>query len=149
MPVGTGGTGYYLYAGDFDNVYYQSGNPAYGHLYVVGNTGTAGGATLYQVEIAYSSLTGTVNSVATGLNSTEYPWPSPLTEFCNNGTSACAITSQRTVTGKVSTTTAPATRNNSHLGNFHQRGRGGRCYGNRHTIWRYDLQRIELYHGEL
>ena len=102
VPVGTGGTGYYLYAGNFDNVYYQSGNPAYGHLYVVGNTGTAGGATLYQVDIAYSSMTGTVNAVATGLNSSEHPWPSPLTEFCNNGTSACAITSQRSVTGKVS-----------------------------------------------
>ena len=63
VPVGLGssGSGYYLYAGDFDNVYYDSGNPAYGHLYVVGNTGTTGGGTLYQVDIAYSSLTGTVN----------------------------------------------------------------------------------------
>ena len=109
VPVGTGGTGYYLYAGNFDNVYYQSGNPAYGHLYVVGNTGTAGGATLYQVDIAYSSMTGTVNAVATGLNSSEHPWPSPLTEFCNNGTSACAITSQRSVTGKVSKTSPEIT----------------------------------------
>ena len=99
--LGTGGTGYYLYAGDYDNVYYDSGNPAYGHLYVVGNTGATGGGTLYQVDIAYSSLTGTVNTVASGLNSTEHPWPSPLTEFCNNGTSACTITSQRSVTAKV------------------------------------------------
>ncbi len=109
LPVGTGGAGYYLYAGDFDNVYYESGNPAYGHLYVVGNTGTAGGGTLYQVDIAYSSLTGTVNAVATGLNSTEHPWSSPLTEFCNNGTSDCTITSQRNVTGKVSTTSPEIT----------------------------------------
>jgi hypothetical protein len=109
VGVGTGGTGYYLYAGDFDNVYYESGNPAYGHLYVVGNTGTTGGGTLYQVEIAYSSLTGTVTAVATGLNSTERPWPSPLTEFCNNGTSGCAITQQRNVTGKVSTTSPEIT----------------------------------------
>jgi hypothetical protein len=109
VPVGTGGTGYYLYAGDFDNVYYESGNPAYGHLYVAGNTGTTGGGTLYQVEIAYSSLTGTVTAVATGLNSTEHPWPSPVTEFCNNGTSGCAITQQRNVTGKVSTTSPEIT----------------------------------------
>jgi hypothetical protein len=109
VGVGTGGTGYYLYAGDFDNVYYESGNPAYGHLYVVGNTGTAGGGTLYQVDIAYSSLTGTVNAVATGLNSSERPWPSPVTEFCNNGTSGCAITQQRNVTGKVSTTSPEIT----------------------------------------
>ena len=103
VPVGLGssGSGYYLYAGDFDNVYYDSGNPAYGHLYVAGNTGTAGGGALYQVNIAYSSLTGTVNTVASGLNSTEHPWPSPATEFCNNGTSACTITSQRSVTAKV------------------------------------------------
>lgn len=109
VSVGTGGTGYYLYAGDFDDVYYESGNPAYGHLYVVGNTGTVGGGTLYQVEIAYSSLTGTVKAVAGGLNSTEHPWPSPLIEFCNNGTSGCAITQQRNVTGKVSTTSPEIT----------------------------------------
>jgi hypothetical protein len=109
VAVGTGGTGYYLYAGNFDNVYYESGNPAYGHLYVVGNTGTAGGATLYQVDIAYSSMTGTVSAVATGLNTTAHPWPSPLTEFCNNGASACAITSQRSVTAKVSTTSPEIT----------------------------------------
>ena len=129
VPVGTGGTGYYLYAGDYDNVYYDSGNPAYGHLYVVGNTGTAGGGTLYQVEIAYSSLTGTVNAVATGLNSTEHPFPSPLTEFCNNGASACAITSQRSVTGKVSTTSPKITILT--VGNFHQRRRGGRSFRER------------------
>jgi hypothetical protein len=107
--AGTGGAGYYLYAGDFDNVYYDSGNPAYGHLYVVGNTGTAGGATLYQLPIAYSSLTGASNAVVTGLNSTEHPFPSPLTEFCNNGVNACAITSQRSVTVKVSTTSPELT----------------------------------------
>jgi len=109
VSVGTGGAGYYLYAGDFDNAYYQSGNPAYGHLYVVGNTGTAGGATLYQVGIAYSSLTGTVNSSATGLNTTARPWPSPLVDFCNNGVSPCAITPQRGVTGKVSTSSPELT----------------------------------------
>lgn len=109
VPVGTGGTGYYLYAGSFDNVYFESGNPAYGHLYVAGNTGTAGGGTLYQVDIVYSSLTEPVNAVVSGLNSTEHPWPSPLTEFCNNGTSACAITSQRSVTGRVSTTSPEIT----------------------------------------
>jgi hypothetical protein len=106
--LGTGGAGYYLYAGVFDNVYYESGNPAYGHLYVVGNTGTAGGGTLYQVEIAYSSLVSST-AIASGLNSTEHPWPSPVTEFCNNGTSACSITSQQSVTAKVSTTSPEIT----------------------------------------
>ena len=109
VSVGTGGTGYYLYAGDFDNVYYQSGNPAYGHLYVVGNTGTAGGATLYQIVIETSAFTGTVNSVVTGLNTSGHPWPSPLIDFCNNAASACTITSQRSVTAKVSTTSPEIT----------------------------------------
>jgi hypothetical protein len=102
VPVGVGGAGYYLYAGALDNVYYDSGNPATGNIYVVGNTGTKGGATLYQVKVAYSSLTGVVNTVATGLNSTEYPWPSPVTEFCNNGANPCSL-SQRTAAGSLST----------------------------------------------
>jgi len=106
--LGTGGAGYYLYAGDFDNVYYDSGNPAAGHLYVVGNTGTLGGGTLYQVGIAYSSLTGNVTAVATGLNSTVHPWPSPLTEFCNNGADPCSL-SQRTATGSLSITSPNVT----------------------------------------
>ncbi len=100
--AGKGGTGYYLYAGAPDNVYYDSGNPASGNIYVVGNTGAAGGATLYQVKVAYSSLTGAVNTIATGLNSTGYPWPSPVTEFCNNGANPCSL-SQRTATGSLST----------------------------------------------
>jgi hypothetical protein len=108
VPVGVGGAGYYLYAGAFDNVYFDSGNPAAGNIYVVGNTGVAGGATLYQVKIAYSSLTGVVNSVATGLNSTEYPWPSPVAEFCNNGANPCSL-SQRTAVGSLSTSSPNVT----------------------------------------
>ena len=101
VGLGSKGAGYYLYAGTFDNVYFDSGNPAAGNIYVVGNTGVAGGATLYQVKVAYSSLTGTVNTIATNLNSTEYPWPSPVTEFCNNGANPCSLT-QRTATGSLS-----------------------------------------------
>ncbi len=104
MPVGVGGAGYYLYAGTFDNVYFQSSPPffaATGNIYVVGNTGTAGGATLYQVPISWSALTGASNVVATGLNSTEYPWPSPATEFCNGACtsptpSGCTFTTTST-----------------------------------------------------
>lgn len=106
--AGTGGTGYYFYAGDFDNVYYDSGNPASGNLYVVGNTAVKGGATLYQLPIAYSSFTGASNAIATGFNSTENPFPSPLTEFCNNGVNPCSL-SQRTATGSLSTTSPNVT----------------------------------------
>ena len=52
VTVGTGGAGYYLYAGDFDNVYYESSSPPSGSLYVVGNTGATGGGTLYQIPIS-------------------------------------------------------------------------------------------------
>ena len=100
VAVGTGGAGYNLYAGAFDNMYILSSAHT-GSIYVVGNTGTTGGATLYQVVISGNALTGTVNSRVPSLNSSEYPWPSPLTEFCNNGTSACVVNPQRNVTGSV------------------------------------------------
>jgi hypothetical protein len=109
VPVGVGGSGYYLYAGTFDNVYFQTSPPSFaatGNLYVVGNTGTAGGGTLYQVPISYSSLTGASNAVATGLNSTEYPFPSPATEFCNG---ACTLQSASGCTVTENSTTITCT----------------------------------------
>jgi hypothetical protein len=96
-PLGTGGSGYYLYAGTFDNMYYSS--PAStGNLYVVGNTGTAGGGTLYRIPVTASSM-GTPVSAVSGLNSTLYPFPSPVSEFCNNGASACAANATQTTAG--------------------------------------------------
>ena len=80
-------------------MYFQSSPPApaaTGNLYVVGNTGTAGGGTLYQVPISQSALTGASNAVVTGLNSTEYPFPSPATEFCNG---ACTSDGTKTTSG--------------------------------------------------
>ena len=99
VEVGVGGAGYYLQAGAFDNVYLQSSPPASaatGNLYVVGNTGTAGGGTLYQVPISQSALTGASNPVVTGLNSTEHPFPSPVTESCNG---ACTSSGTETTAG--------------------------------------------------
>ncbi len=90
VGVGTGATGYYLYAGNYDNVYYDSPNNT-GNVYVVGNTGATTGATLYQVGLSGGFLNGTVTGVATGLTASgAYPWPSPVTEFCNNGANPCA-----------------------------------------------------------
>ncbi len=93
VDLGTGGSGYYLYAGTFDNVYYQSSNHT-GNIYVVGNTGVTTGATLYQVGFS-GTLTGAFSSAAAALTpSGAYPWPSPVTEFCNPGTNGnCAIQS--------------------------------------------------------
>ena len=97
-PVGTGGSGYYLYAGIFDNVYYSSSTHS-GNLYAVGNTGVTTGATLYQVPITNSSM-GTPAAVVSGLSvNGARPWPSPLNEFCNNAGNACTANSTRTTAG--------------------------------------------------
>jgi hypothetical protein len=96
-PLGTGAATYNLYAGTFDNVYYSSSTPT-GNLYAIGNTGATTGATLYRIPISSSTMSSPVSAV-TGLTSTEYPWPSPLTEFCNNGTSACVSNGTATTSG--------------------------------------------------
>ncbi len=94
--LGTGGAGYNLYAGSFDNVYYSNSTPT-GSLYSVGNTGATTGATLYRVPIA-SNVMSAASSAVTGLTvSGAHPWPSPLSEFCNgactsNGTTTTAGT---------------------------------------------------------
>jgi hypothetical protein len=99
-PVGTGGTGYYLYAGTFDNVYYSSANST-GSIYVVGNTGVTTGANLYRIPISASVMAAPVTAVSglTVSGSGASPWPSPVTEFCNNGASACVASATATSTG--------------------------------------------------
>jgi hypothetical protein len=176
--VGTGGTGYYLYVGAFDNVYYESSNHS-GNLYIVGVTGGDPGL-LYQIPIlgianftstgtpssnsTNVTITGTavtsaddgmqitdtthpacipandtISSVSgstvtlttktsssggcasgdalaisnmgapvsvkisgdTGMGATDShlaPWPSPITEFCNNGATGCALNAGGTAT---------------------------------------------------
>jgi hypothetical protein len=96
VPVGTGGAGYYLYAGDFDNVYYESSAPS-GNLYVVGNTGVTSGAMLYQIPIT-SNVMGSATGVAS-VSTGAHPWPSPLTEFCNNYVYECSASGGVTTSG--------------------------------------------------
>jgi hypothetical protein len=90
LQLGTGGAGYYIYDGAFDNEYYtsDSGTPATptGNLYAMGNTGpTGGGGTLYQVPIT-SGAFGTPHT-ASGLSANVSPWASPVTEYYNTSTS--------------------------------------------------------------
>ena len=106
--VGGGGTGYYLYAGDFDNVYYQSGGT--GNLYVVGNTGATTGANIYQVVISGGFMTGASNQQTAGNVLTTvgvHPWPSGVTEYCNGActttTSGCTVGTETTCTAAGST----------------------------------------------
>ncbi len=99
QPVGTGGAGYFLYHGIFDNVYYSSATFT-GNLYVVGNTGVTTGANLYRIPITDSVMitpvaAASVLSVAGG----DRPWPSTLNEFCNNGLSACTSNGTGTTAG--------------------------------------------------
>jgi hypothetical protein len=105
VAVGTGGAGlgYYLYAGDFDNVYYESSSPTAGSLYVVGNTGATTGGILYRITISGGGMTG--STAGPTVTAAAHPWPSPATEFCNNGTSACAVTTGG-CTGGVTCTTS-------------------------------------------
>ena len=94
VPLGTGNTGYYLYSGSFDNIYFESSTNT-GNLYVVGNTGATNGAALYQVGISNGVLSGTWSTPVLGLTTSgAHPWPSPLTEFCNGScTVADGVTS--------------------------------------------------------
>ena len=86
---------YYFFSGIFDNIYYSSNNGTAGNLYVVGNTNSTSGS-LYRVPISSSGAMGT--PVAVKINGTA-PYPSPITEFCNNGTSACAASGTATTQG--------------------------------------------------
>ena len=97
-PVGTGAASYPIYAGTFDNVYYSAATPT-GNLYIMGNTGVTTGATLYGIPIKSGVMqvpvTARANMTATGA----HPWPSPLTEFCNNGASPCVSDGTSTTSG--------------------------------------------------
>jgi hypothetical protein len=96
--VGTGGSTLEFLDGDFDNVYYSSTNGT-GNMYVVGNTHTTGGGTLYQIPVSANTMgtpvaMGTINS-----GSSHYAYASPIMEFCNNGGAACTATSTATTSG--------------------------------------------------
>jgi hypothetical protein len=100
-PLGTGGTGggqQYLFAGTFDNIYYSSNKGTAGHLYVIGNSGTNNGQ-LYQIPISSGDLMGTPTTFTIGYNENQPAYPSPITEFCNNGTSACVSSATATTSG--------------------------------------------------
>jgi hypothetical protein len=85
QPLRTGAATYNLYAGAFDNVYFASSTPA-GDLWVVGNTGTAGGY-LYRIPISKTdgSIGAPVAMISgfTDTDSGHYVFASPLTEFCS------------------------------------------------------------------
>jgi len=100
IGVGNGGGGLvYLWDGEFDNIYYSSTNGTAGNLYVVGNNNAGGGTgNLYRVPITNTGAMGT--PVATAVNKGgQSPFPSPVTEFCNNGTSACVASGTATTSG--------------------------------------------------
>jgi hypothetical protein len=100
QPLGTGGVNYNLYAGAFDNVYYSSSDPSSpsGNLFVLGNTNViTGTGTLYRIPIS-SNVMGAPASLSGGPIGTNL-WGSPITEFCNNGPSACTANGTATTAG--------------------------------------------------
>jgi hypothetical protein len=106
VDVGKGLAGYYLFDGAFDNVYYESANGTAGNLYTAAATDNFG--SLYQIPIGSGGAMGTPNTFVSQLGNAGSPYqvnPSPVSEFCNNGTNACAVTTGGTCgTGKTCTT---------------------------------------------
>jgi hypothetical protein len=96
-PIGVGGSTaaeQYIFSGAFDNIYFASSGGTAGNLYTLGATGTTS-LSLYRIPISSGGAMGT--PVATSL--TNPAFPSPLTEFCNNGTSACVSSGTATTSG--------------------------------------------------
>lgn len=105
--LGTGAATDNMYTGTFDNVYYSSSTPSApsGSIYAIGNIAAAAGGTLYQIPVTSNAL-GAPVSVVAGLDTSHPGWASPTTEFCNNGASACAVTTGGTCGAGVTCTTS-------------------------------------------
>jgi hypothetical protein len=89
----TVGAGYeFLMSGAFDNQYLTSGSSPSGHLYVVGGTGWQNN-TLYAITITSNVMTAggatAGPQVATNYTNGYHAAGLQVTEFCNNGSSAC------------------------------------------------------------
>jgi hypothetical protein len=88
------GAGYQsLLSGSFDNQYFTSGSSPTGNLYVVGGTGPQNN-TLYAVPITGNAMGSATAGPQVATNYTEsfYAAGLQVTEFCNNGSSACTAT---------------------------------------------------------
>lgn len=96
--VGAGASQYWLYAGNFDNVYYQSAAHT-GNLWVAGNTSSAGGGAVYSIAITANAMALSSTAAITGISGTNQAWITPITEFCNNGASACTSAGGVTTAG--------------------------------------------------
>lgn len=84
-----------VWAGAFDNVYFESSTPGSpsGHLYVTGTN--SGAPELYQLTITNNVITSTVAGPTLG----DFGYSSPVTEFCNNGLNGCASNGTNTTVG--------------------------------------------------
>jgi hypothetical protein len=98
QTVGSGAASYPLYAGTFDNVYYSAATPT-GNLYVAGDTGVTTGGSLDRIPISNGVMGTPVTARINMTPSGTHPWPSPLTEFCNNGASDCVASGTATTAG--------------------------------------------------
>ena len=85
QELGTGSGTRPMFAGDFDNTYFNSSDPPTGNLYVCGQTG--GNARLFRVPIASNVMGGAVNGpTLTGGGFGSSTTCSPITEAFNGTT---------------------------------------------------------------
>ena len=118
--VGTGASEYWLYDGNFDNVYYQSAAHT-GNLWVAGNTSVSAAGAVYRIAITANVMSGSSTAVISGITGNNQSWVSPITEFCNNGPSACTSNGATTTAGTdyifFSVNSGAKTRCTSSIGN--------------------------------
>jgi hypothetical protein len=108
--VGAGATQDWLYDGTFDNVYFSSAGGTAGNLWVLGDTAgnNTTSVTLYRIPISGAGAMQTPVAASAALTNFTFRnaaftsvrgWPSPITEFCNNGLSACTASGTATTAG--------------------------------------------------
>ena len=107
--LGFGGTGYYLYSGNFDNVYYSSASGTAGDLWVVGNTGGStggggGGVNLYRIPIGAGSAMGTPVAAISALTAVSQH----VTEFAENSVNVTTASTTGSISLDLTTLTRSA-----------------------------------------
>jgi hypothetical protein len=103
--VGFGGTGYYFYSGNFDNVYYSAASGAAGDLWVVGNTGGSsggggGGVNLYRIPIGSGNAMSTPVAAISGLTAAN---TLGVTEFATNSVNVTSTSTTGSISLNLST----------------------------------------------
>ena len=111
--VGFGGTDYYFYSGNFDNVYYSAASGAAGDLWVVGNTGGSsggggGGVNLYRIPIGIGNAMGTPVAAISNLTAANTSTPETVTEYTTNNVNVTSASATGSISLNLSGLTSSA-----------------------------------------